>query len=56
MDERVQSDYDDFIIFDEAQVIGLIEPSKQYVEYVSTLIEKYFIENPDNIDNHNLFS
>lgn len=55
MDERVHSDYDDFIILDEAQVIGFIEPSKQYVQYVSKLIEKYLNENPDNIDKPNLF-
>lgn len=56
MDERVHSDYDDFIISDEVKVIAFIEPSKQYVEYVSKLIEKYFIENPNIADKSNLFS
>lgn len=55
MKKRVHSDYDDFIIIDEAQVIGFLEPSKQYVKYVSKLIEKYFDENPDNIDKPSLF-
>lgn len=56
MNERAQSDYDDFIIFDEAQVIGFIQPSKEYVGYVSKLIEKYLSQNPDNVDKPNLFS
>ncbi len=55
MKERVQSDYDDFIIIDELRVIDFIEPSKKYVEYVYNLIEKYFDENPDNIDSPSLF-
>lgn len=56
MDQRVHSDYDDIIIVDEVQVIDLIKPAKEYVQYVSELIEKYFIENPDNADKPNLFS
>lgn len=55
MNERVQSDYDDFIIFDEELVIKFIEPSRQYVKYIFKLIEKYFEENPNNIDKPNLF-
>ena len=55
MNERVESDYDDFIIFDEERVVKLIEPSRQYVKYVFKLIEKYFDENPNNIDKPNLF-
>jgi len=42
LEERIEDDYNDFIILDEAEVIGFIEPAKQYVEYVSNLIEEYF--------------
>jgi len=42
MVERIEDDYNDFMILDEKEVIGFIEPSKQYVEYVSKLIEEYF--------------
>jgi uncharacterized protein len=55
MNERVQSDYDDFIIFDEEYVIKFIQPSKQYVEYVFELIEKYFDQNPNDIDKPSFF-
>ena len=55
MKERVQSDYDDFIIIAELRVIDFIEPSKKYVEYVFKLIEQYFDENHNNIDKPSLF-
>ncbi len=48
MNERVQSDYDDFIITDESQVNEFIQPAKEYLEYVSQLIKKYLNENPEN--------
>ena len=31
-----------FMIADEKEVIEFIEPAKQYVEYISELIEAYF--------------
>jgi uncharacterized protein (UPF0332 family) len=42
MEERIEDDYNDFMIVDESEVIGFIEPSKQYVEYITRLIESYF--------------
>jgi uncharacterized protein (UPF0332 family) len=42
MEERIEDDYNDFMIFDESKVIGFIEPAKQYIEYVTKLIETYF--------------
>lgn len=44
MQERIEDDYNDFMILDEKEVIGFIEPAKLYVEYVSKLIESYFDE------------
>ncbi len=56
MNERVQSDYDDFVITDKSQVVEFIQPAKEYLEYVSQLIEKYFKENQgNNPDKPNLF-
>ncbi len=55
MNERVQSDYDEFIILDEEYVIKFIEPSKKYVAYVFELTEKYFGDNPNDIDKPSLF-
>ncbi|MEO8112472.1 MAG: HEPN domain-containing protein [Ginsengibacter sp.] len=55
MNERIQSDYDEFMIFDEDSVTKFIEPSKLYVDYVIQIIEKYFEENPDDIDKPSLF-
>jgi uncharacterized protein (UPF0332 family) len=48
MNERVESDYDDFMIYDEALVISFIEPAKKYQEYVFNLVEKYLEENADD--------
>jgi len=42
MQERIEDDYNDFMILDEAEVIDFIKPAKQYVDYVSKLIETYF--------------
>ncbi len=42
MEERIEDDYNDFMILEEKKVIHFIEPAKQYVEYVSKLIEGYF--------------
>lgn len=51
MNERVQSDYGDFLISDESKVLEFIQPAKEYVAFISELIEKYFREsagsNPD---------
>lgn len=48
MNERVESDYDDFMIYDEAIVTSFIEPAQKYQEYVFNLVEKYLEENPDD--------
>lgn len=42
MKQRIEDDYNDFLILDEDEVIKFIEPAKQYVEYVNKLIELYF--------------
>ncbi|MDB5193875.1 MAG: hypothetical protein JWQ96_3438 [Segetibacter sp.] len=39
--ERLEDDYNDLLIMDESEVTGYIEPAKEYVEYVSTLIKKH---------------
>lgn len=41
MQERIEDDYNDFLIVDEAEVKEFIEPSKAYVTYIGQLIEKY---------------
>ncbi len=56
MNQRVQSDYDDIIITDYDQVSELIQPSRNYVSYTITLVDKYFEENPGEIDKPSLFS
>ncbi len=55
MEERVEDDYGDFMIANEKEVIGFIEPAKQYVEYVSKLIEGYFANqrNENTSESHN---
>lgn len=40
--ERIQDDYNQFLILDEAEIIEFIEPAKEYIEYVSKLIDNYF--------------
>ena len=51
MEERVQSDYGDFLISDETKVLEFIQPAKEYVAFITELVEKYFREsdgsNPD---------
>ncbi len=42
MKERMDDDYNDFLIIDEDEAKDFIEPSKQYIEYVSKLIDTYF--------------
>lgn len=44
MQERIEDDYNDFMVLDEAEVIGFVKPARQYVEYVSNLIDRYFNE------------
>ncbi len=38
----MDDDYNDFLIIDEDEAKEFIEPSKQYIEYISKLIEAYF--------------
>jgi uncharacterized protein (UPF0332 family) len=42
MEERIEDDYNDLMIVDESEVAGFIEPTKEYVEYITKLIETYF--------------
>jgi uncharacterized protein (UPF0332 family) len=42
MEERIEDDYNDFMIVDESEVAGFIQPAKEYVEYVSKLIQAWF--------------
>ena len=42
MQERIDDEYSDFMIADEGEVIEYMEPGKDYVAYVSSLIEEYF--------------
>lgn len=44
LQERIQDDFNEFLIMDENEVSEFIEPAKQYVEYVSKLIQEYFDE------------
>jgi len=41
MNERHESDYGDYLIIDEKDIDEFLEPSKQYVGYVSKLVEDY---------------
>ncbi len=52
MNERKESDYGDFLILDEEDIGEFIQPAKEYIEYISTLIEDYFtVQNEkDNIE------
>lgn len=40
--ERIQDDYNEFLIMDEDEVKEFIQPAKDYVEYISKLIQGYF--------------
>jgi uncharacterized protein (UPF0332 family) len=42
MKERIQDDYNDFLILDENEAKEFIAPAKEYIEYVSKLIDDYF--------------
>ena len=48
MRERMEDVHNDSKILNEAEVIGFIEPAKQYVEYVSKLIQAYFDDKTAN--------
>jgi len=41
MQERIEDDYSDTVIMEEAEVIEFIEPSRAYVTYVEHLIKGY---------------
>ncbi len=41
MQERIEDDYNDFLILSDEEVSDFIEPSKSYVNYVEQLIENY---------------
>jgi uncharacterized protein (UPF0332 family) len=42
MQERIEDDYNDFLIVEESEVKEFIEPSKGYVAYIGQLIDGYF--------------
>jgi hypothetical protein len=42
MQERNEDDYNDFIVVDEARVREFIEPAKEYVSYIESLIAWFF--------------
>ena len=44
MQERIEDDYNDFLVADETEVNEFIEPAKAYVNYISQLIEKYLAQ------------
>jgi uncharacterized protein (UPF0332 family) len=41
MQERMDEDYNDFMVDDEAEVKTFIEPAKEYIGYVEQLISEY---------------
>ncbi len=41
MQERIEDDYNDFMILDEAEVKEFIEPGKAYIIYIEQLIDQY---------------
>ncbi len=41
MQERIENDYDDFLIVDETEVNEFIEPAKQYVSYIEEWIRQH---------------
>ncbi len=41
MQERIEDDYNDFMIVDEAEVTEFIEPAKAYIAYVEELVQKH---------------
>jgi uncharacterized protein (UPF0332 family) len=46
MQERIEDDYSDFMIIDEAEVKEFIEPSKTYVAYIEQLIKNSLSNEP----------
>lgn len=44
MDKRVDSDYGDALIKDEAEVKRFIKPAKEYFLYVTKLVEEYLAQ------------
>jgi len=38
LEERIEDDYSDFMILDEAEVEGFIEPTKEYVAYIEKVV------------------
>jgi uncharacterized protein (UPF0332 family) len=47
MNERHESDYGDYLIIDEKDIEEFLEPSKQYVQYVTKLVEDYLEQLPN---------
>lgn len=41
MGERNETDYSDFLIADEDDVLEYFEPAKEYVQYTTALVNKY---------------
>jgi uncharacterized protein (UPF0332 family) len=41
MQERMDEDYNDFMVDDEAEVKVFIEPAKEYIGYIEQLIPEY---------------
>lgn len=41
MQERIEDDYNDFMILDEAEAKEFIEPSKTYITYIEQLVKEY---------------
>ena len=42
--ERMEDDYSDVLVLDEAEVIDFYEPAKAYIDYVTKLVEGYLAE------------
>ena len=53
MQQRIDDDYSDFMIVNEAEVTDYIEPAKQYVAYIEELITVYFHEHPYDVSEDN---
>ncbi|HEY4151042.1 MAG TPA: HEPN domain-containing protein [Chitinophagaceae bacterium] len=41
MQERIEDDYNDFMILDEAEAKEFIAPSKAYIDYIGQLLKEY---------------
>ena len=44
MDKRIDSDYGDSLIKEESEIKPFVEPAKDYVQYVTKLVEDYLDE------------